>query len=237
MPARNPIPVGTRFARLVTTGPGEQRRWPAGSLYYAYPCKCNCGNSVAVQGASLKNGNTQSCGCLQKEAAAALKLDHGLWDLSSRTYRIWLRMRARCYSRNNTAWKYYGGKGVKICERWQDYPAFLADKGECPPGMEIDRWPDKAGDYTPENTRWATRKQQCRNTSSNRVLTVLGVTGCVAELSEHFNIKSSVVSARLNRYGWTPEKAFMTPAQKRSARRPKVNDSGPNRVTGVANVE
>lgn len=73
---------------------------------------------------------------------------------------------ARCFNPKNQDFKYYGGRGIKVCERWHKFENFLADVGEPPPGLSIDRYPDKNGDYEPGNWRWATQKQQVENRRS-----------------------------------------------------------------------
>lgn len=94
---------------------------------------------------------------------------------------------------------------------WFDsYEKFLADNGECPPGCEIDRYPNPEGNYEPGNVRWATRSQQMRNTTVNRIETVRGVTACIAELIERFQVNAGRVLMRLHR-GWPIELAFFAP--------------------------
>jgi hypothetical protein len=212
MPTRNPIPVGSRFARLVTLALGERGK----DGRYRCPCLCDCGKLSHVLEESLRDGNTRSCGCLHKEGLRARQFVHG--QIETRTYRIWQALRTRCHNKKLRCWKYYGGAGVKVAERWDDYRNFLADMGECPPGKTIDRWPNPRGNYEPGNCRWATWKEQMRNMSRNRIETVFGVTDCMAALCERFGAKSSVVRRRLKR-GWPIERAFTEPS--RSVRGPR----------------
>ncbi len=113
----------------------------------------------------------------------------------------------RCTNAKSTMFCYYGGKGVNVCARWMTFENFLADMGECPPRMEIDRWPNREGNYAPGNCRWATDTQQNRNQVSNRIITVAGFTACVSEVCEHFNLNYRVVRRRLLD-GWPTEKAI-----------------------------
>jgi hypothetical protein len=81
---------------------------------------------------------------------------------SNRTYRIWAGMRWRCNSPDSKMYRYYGGRGIRICDRWNDFTAFLSDMGEAPPNLSIDRI-DNDGNYEPGNCRWATHSEQMRN--------------------------------------------------------------------------
>jgi hypothetical protein len=91
---------------------------------------------------------------------------HASGGSDSRTYRIWAGMKQRCLNPKTTHYGYYGGRGIKVCERWMDYRNFLADMGEAPEGLSLDRInPD--GNYEPGNCRWATDKVQANNKSRN----------------------------------------------------------------------
>src|SRR5271157_2808802 len=89
---------------------------------------------------------------------------HSVGRKTSPTYRSWTMMRVRCSDPKCDFWSDYGGRGIKVCARWDKFENFLADMGERPEGTSIDRWPDQDGNYEPGNCRWATAKEQMRNT-------------------------------------------------------------------------
>jgi len=129
-----------------------------------------------------------------------------------RIYRILRAMYQRCSNPKNSGWKNYGGRGISVCERWRTFSNFLSDMGECPGTLTIERL-NNNGNYEPGNCAWRTRKQQQRNMRRNRVIKVNGITGCISELAEIFNIDVNTVHGRL-RWGWPPEAAFTVPAHR-----------------------
>lgn len=153
--------TGHRFGRLVVV---EQAGWhipKKGKRVSLWRCTCDCGKSINIKKPYLTSGDTNSCGCLRQEVASALKKSHGLAHEST-TYDIWVLMRQRCSNPRASGFKYYGGRGVKVCRRWDSYQAFLSDMGERPDGLTLDRI-DPFGDYEPNNCRWATWEQQQKN--------------------------------------------------------------------------
>jgi hypothetical protein len=147
---------GQRFGRLIVLGRSKKKS-NSGALW---ECTCDCGGSTVANSLKLRNGLTSSCGCYRKEILNQEK--HGF--SGTRTHRSWKEMRNRCRNEKSTQWKWYGGRGIKICDEWNNFEAFLADMGERPVGKTLDRL-SSDGNYCKENCRWATPEEQA---STNR---------------------------------------------------------------------
>lgn len=154
--------TGRRFDRLLVIRASPKR---GRNGIVRWICLCDCGNRTVVDGPVLRNGRTRSCGCLQIEIAQLPIHGH---SRGSRTYCTWSNMIQRCTNPNNTKYRFYGGRGIKVCRRWFKFENFLADMGVRPIGKTIDRYPDNDGDYELDNCRWATPKQQVNNQRRRR---------------------------------------------------------------------
>lgn len=154
------VHVGQRIGRLVIVERIAPLR--GGDGHAKWRCKCDCGGEVTVFAANLKR--TKSCGCFRREHLASVATTHGY--LRGRKehslYRTWTGMRRRCTAVDAHNYRYYGGRGIAVCARWEDFGAFVADMGERPPSTTLDRI-NNDGNYEPGNCRWATRKQQRSN--------------------------------------------------------------------------
>jgi hypothetical protein len=152
--------TGQRFGRLVVLGLAERLK-----SSIRWTCKCDCGGVCVARGVHLRDEHTRSCGCLQKDLTATANTTHGHAPRVgvSPTYRSWHAMRQRCYDGNQNRYADYGGRGIRVCERWlNSFENFLADMGPRPPGKTLDR-KDNDGNYEPGNCRWATSRQQVNN--------------------------------------------------------------------------
>lgn len=128
-------------------------------------CRCQCGGSKVVSVGMLRQSRTRSCGCLNRETHTKHGSAHrGQW---TRAYRAWRGMRVRCLNPKCVWYHRYGGRGITICDRWLSFEYFLADMGECPDGLTLDRI-NNDGNYEPSNCRWATWTQQRANRSDSR---------------------------------------------------------------------
>lgn len=154
--------IGRRFDRLVVIGIVE--RTPSGVVWL---CLCDCGNNVMRLTTSLRRGGRTGCKqCWLTTVPAALKHgdargeNHGG---KATIYNLWKGMRQRCADPSHVSYKYYGGKGIKVCDAWADYPTFRdwALSNGYVPGLSIDRR-DSDGDYSPENCEWVTRSENSR---------------------------------------------------------------------------
>lgn len=155
----------------------------------------------------LLRGEPKSKQC-QPCAAKKANTTHGM--ASSQIYQIWFNVLRRCNDPRRSEFYLYGGRGIRVCKRWEKFENFLADMGERPEGMSLDR-KDNDGDYKPSNCRWATAEEQARNKSTNRLLTYEGRTMPLAAWADDVGIRASVIAARIDGCGWSVGDALTTP--------------------------
>lgn len=168
-----------------------------GRLRRMWRCVCACGKLFDTRADKLKAGNIHSCGC-----ANPRKLKHG--RSRTPTYKSWLAMIQRCSSKTN---KDYGGRGIRVCERWNDFENFLFDMGERPSRDHSIERNDVNGNYSPVNCCWIESAKQNRNRRNNRVLVHNGEARCLAEWAERLGLSPDGLAHRLNR-GWGTDRAL-----------------------------
>lgn len=200
----------TRFGRLTFVREGEPSVSVGHDPKRRVLMLCDCGAECSVAPFALTRSGQVSCGCLAVEQTRDRFTKHG--GYLAREYKSWNAMSQRCLNPNSTSWPDYGGRGIKVCDRWQGsdgYLNFVADMGPRPRGMTLER-NDSNGDYTPENTRWATPKEQQNNRRVSVLITHDGQTMSQTEWAEHLGLSRNAVSERL-RAGWDMTKAVTTP--------------------------
>lgn len=195
---------GQKFGRLTTLH--RLHNYHKKGTYWL--CVCECGNLTEIYLGSLQRGTTTSCGCYHKEIVTKLATKYKNHNV--RMYRIWNNLRDKCYNENNKAYKYYGKRGIKICDKWLNsfdifYDWAMANGYD--DNLTIDRIDNNKG-YSPNNCRWTTMKQQNRNKRSNRNYTINGETHCLKEWCEILGLKYNTIIGRINQYGWSIERAL-----------------------------
>lgn len=192
--------TGQQFGRwtVLTRGPNQGR-------HICWLCQCVCGIQRIVSSTNLVQARSTSCGCLHREIVTT----HDASD--SLEYQSWVAMKSRCYVKSNVGYRYYGGRGITVCNRWvSSFENFLSDMGTRPsPQHSLDRI-DPDGHYSPSNCRWALRTTQDNNRRSNRFVTYNGRTQTVAQWSQELHIPKGSLTYRLNA-GWSIEDAFTRP--------------------------
>lgn len=179
--------------RLAGVGKHGQRMWE---------CECECGNIVKVNQYSILKGMTQSCGCKRLDSAKNRNCKHGLTKGHKFPdgYKVWSSMRDRCFNPNNPSYHNYGGRGITVCDRWNNsFTDFISDMGERQnKTFTIDRI-NVNGNYEPNNCKWATRHEQGRNRRNNIWITYNGETLVLSDWAKKINISPQHLRAKLKR--------------------------------------
>jgi len=168
--------MGQRFNRLIPIKLIGKDKY--GNVLWL--CKCDCGKEKIIPGYQVRNGRIKSCGCLKKERDKIFGKLHSITHgyCRTKTYNAWASMIQRCTNPNNQAYKNYGGRGIKICNRWLKFENFLEDVGEIPEGLTFDRINNNQG-YFPNNWRLATAKEQNRNKRNIKLYNYNGKIQCM----------------------------------------------------------
>jgi len=203
--------TGSRFGRLTVlelysrrTGTARRTRWR---------CRCECGKIRIVIDHNLICGSTKSCGCWNRSGIARIR--HGQAKRGHHTpeFRAWYSMRARARGTSGDP-RRYRDRGIRVCKRWDSFENFLADMGRKPsPTHSLDRKNNDKG-YSPKNCRWATPKQQSRNTGTSKFVRVGKLRFTYAEWDERGGFYPGTVRRRVLA-GWPPNFAVSAPARNR----------------------
>ena len=166
-----------------------------------YLCTCICGNTRLISGARLRAPGRKSCGCFRKDQA--LNKVH-----NNRSYNVWIMMNQRCNNIKYTQYKDYGGRGITVCERWKRFKNFLADMGEQPIGLELDRKDNDKG-YSKSNCRWVTHKVNCNNRRNSIRISFNGESLTIKEWADKLGILGNAIWSRHKR-GLPVEQVLVT---------------------------
>lgn len=197
--------TGQRFGRLTVI----RRCGTSKDGQKVYECRCDCGNIRQIRSGNLRNAHTISCGCLAREKTVQRNRDaakHG--GCGTRLYGIWLDMRQRCSWEDSINWHLYGGRGIKVCDEWQDSFESFRD-WSLENGYNEERTIDRIdvnGNYCPENCRWATLDEQNNNKRNCVYVTINGITKTVTEWCRETGVSRTAAYSRI-RSGWNPADA------------------------------
>jgi hypothetical protein len=194
--------TGQRFGRLIALNRVSASR-------SSWECLCDCGNTKIILLYSLRSGSTKSCGCYSAGLTANLNKTHGMSNTP--THRVWKGMRQRCLNKKIKEFRYWGGRGITICDRWKTFTNFLMDMGEKPVGKSLDRYPDGGGNYEPGNCRWATPEEQALNRTSNLYIHWKGKTQTAMEWALEIGLPYTCLIQRISVYKWPVERALAQP--------------------------
>lgn len=169
-------------------------------------CRCKCGAVLEVEQYNLRNGLSKSCGCRRRSRGVETSTTHG-WSKHP-ICATWHAMIARCHKPANTSYKYYGARGISVCQRWRDsLNDFVVDMGLPPTRRHSIERIDNDGDYEPSNCRWALPAEQSRNNRRTRLITFRGKTQCMKDWAEEMGLGYACLISRL-RNGWSIERAL-----------------------------
>lgn len=194
--------AGARFGRLVVCEYAGKRR----SLESLWNCRCDCGSDTTVGVGGLRSGHTVSCGCLRSEKSGARRRTHGKSDHP--LYWTWSGVRKRCLNPHDAVFRHYGGRGITVCERWNDFANFLEDmEASWAPDLSLDRI-DVNGNYEPSNCRWATKTEQANNRRDNLVMVTDEGPKTLCLAAREAGLAFHTVYARRAR-GWPDDKLLL----------------------------
>lgn len=206
--------TGNRFGKLVAIEKISRHRNNGKTRTY-WRCKCDCGNEIEVAADALRKGSQISCGCYRKANCSKMFTKHNMTD--TRLYYVWSSIKSRCENRNVHEYKYYGARGIKICDEWRnDFMCFYnwaiengyddnAERGR----YTIDRI-DTNGNYCPDNCRFVTQAKQMTNIRTNHNIEYNGEVHCISDWARITGIDQFKIRNRIEKLGWSPERALTT---------------------------
>lgn len=204
--------TGNKYNKLTVIGRVENGNKGASR----WKCLCDCGNITYVRGGNLKSGSVKSCGCLNKKPHYLI---HG--DSDKPLYAMWTSMMYRCHNPKNQAYKFYGARGISVCEEWHDYLKFKewVESTKKEESLTIERI-DVNGNYCPENCIWVSMKEQANNRRSNIIFEYNGEKHNLMEWCNLLGLNYKNIHNRIYKLGWSFEKAIST----------KIDESKRNKV-------
>lgn len=211
---------GLRYGRLIAVSPAGKNKYNHALWLF----RCDCGKEKVINIYSVTSGKTRSCGCLsdeerRKKGVRANRTTHGMHG--SRLHRIWKRAKTRCYNPNSKDYHLYGGRGIAMCDEWKaSFPCFAewALSNGYSDTLTLDR-KDSDGDYSPDNCRWATAKEQANNKRNNRVIEIEGVKKTISEWVDFSGVSRATFYQRL-RAGKTGHALIAKPRPRKGVIKP-----------------
>jgi hypothetical protein len=218
--------IGKKFNRLTILKEMEPTQYSKGMMRNVL-CKCDCGNQKVIDLNSVKRNKSMSCGCLNKEIASKNSKTHGLAMLSTGVrhpdYDIWIKMKSRCFNKNDKSYKHYGKRGISVCYSWtSSFKTFINDLGWRPSKEYSLERIDYNKNYCPENCKWILKSEQSKNSRRVNKITYQGKEYCLTDFCKEFSFPYSTMRHRVYDLGISIEEAIKYP-QHYKFRKNKLN--------------
>jgi hypothetical protein len=207
--------IGKKYGRLTILREGQPAIYKSTKMKKVV-CVCECGIEKEIDLNSIKRGKSTSCGCYNKESASIRATTHGKTMLSKGVkrseYSVWVKIKSRCTKKSDKSYCHYGGRGIKVCDRWiNSFENFIEDMGYRPnSNYSIERI-DYNKDYCPENCKWIHKSEQPKNMRRVKKIEYKGLTYCLTDLCEILNLPYSMMRHRIYDLGLSFEEAIKYP--------------------------
>lgn len=192
--------LGKKYGKLTILKEVDRKLYK-GVYYRMVLCKCDCGNEKVIGFQSVKTGNALSCGCYNLEISKKRATKHGLYGKKKDRpleSDIWQRMKQRCLNPNSFAYEHYGGRGIKVCDRWiNNFEFFIEDMGWRPSESHSIERIDVNGDYCPENCKWILKSEQRRNRRDSKFITYNNKELLLSEWCKELNLNYQMIRRRV----------------------------------------